>query len=865
MNYLKARISAVALAMMAAGLWVCLAPDIFAQGRQAIVILKPAGGAASDCDGAAEINYQVVFDLKLNNKDKIRLVTEEMIRDGSARIPRQVYDKAKTQELRSFFAIECGREGVYGVVSGSGQAPMPLLPDDKRPERNEAPAIRDLYSVTATGQARDGGQRRSASWPLRDLWKIYFTPEGAAINDALFNHAAAEKSVALWEAYLKKTNNHRASEANGLMREALIACANVELQSFLNGDYRAIERARQKAERAHSIREDEASSQLLANLRKEKQRVDNARSQADALIRASDWDKALDAIEPIKSYLDSWPELKQMFEHALRQSHEAHLFEGEKAIKANQFDSALNHCGIAWKRLTDSAKARDCVCESRKQIALGKAKSASQQRRPKEAKEILENQLGDRDCGSDARLTAELGKAKCEYAQQLFTQARQLIAPGAVTTPAPTPATTTTPPRSQGRTRPSRPAGAPSANSAPAPPPLNVKPLTAQNKNDFREARAKLIEAEELCADEPKRALLEAANRSLSGYCLAEARKATQRGAAATAYVYLQTAQIYTPSEPAVLAAVNQAQQQLEAQTRVGVGVALVNRSGSGEGEMLINELAAELESAAQGAGLASPIVIDRRQAAATLQAIQTGRQLPTPTVIFFGDLMAANVRRNDYPRNVSSYFWYDNPRYDQADRYYAEAKAVYEQCKRANGGNKAPCGSYEAEVNRRDAIRKSIDKRLKQPYQYRENAIKVDGQVKFSFRSTDSVARSLGAAETLGDGVNLQCVERGGAHEDDTNGARDANCQVADGQTYLMEMMTKIKREAHNRALAHLRRLPFSFYSRAQSAANRQQAMEDYLRFLFLTENKNGPEAEEAKKALVAFDPELQTDGVLR
>jgi len=861
MNYLKARVSAAVLMILAASLWVCFAPEARAQGQQAIVIIKPAGGLANDCDGTAEINYHIVFDLKLNSRDKIRLLTNETIKDGSARISRQVYESARPQDLRSFLAIECGRDGVWGVVSGSGQAPTPLLPDNKRPERNEAPAIRDFYSVMATGEAREGRQRRPLSLMLRDIWKVYFVPDGAAANDSLFSHAAEEKSIALWEAYLKKTNNHRASEANGLMREALIGCANDELARFLKGDYRAIERARQKAERAHGVREDEASTQLLANLRKEKQNVDGTRSQAEALIRASDWDKALRAIEPIKIYLESWPELKQMFEHALRQSHESHLFEGEKSLKANQFENALNYCSTAWERLPDSSKARDCVCESRKQIALGKAQTARQQRRPKESKEILERQLDDRDCGADARLTAELGKARCEYAQQLFAAASQLIAPGSAPPPVQTtPAT----PRGQGKPGAPRPAANPSGNSAPATP-HSLKPVAPQNKNDFREARAKLIEAEQLCADEPKRALLEAANHSLSAYCLAEARKAMQRGAAATAYVYLQTAQVYTPGETAALETLNQARAQLEAQTRVGVGVALVNRSGNGQAEMLINELAAELESAARDAGLANPIVMDRRQAAATLQAIQTGRPLPTPAVVFFGDLLAANLRRSDYPRRVSSTYWYDNPRYEQADRSYAEQKAVYEQCKRNNGGNKIPCGSLEAEVNRRDAIRRSIEKRLKQPYEYGENTIKVDGQIKLSFRSTDSIARSLGAAETLADSVNKQCVERGGAHEQDTNYAQNAACQIVDEQTHLMEMLTKIKREARSRALTHLRQLPLSYYSRAQSAANRQQAMEDYLRFLFLTEIKNSREAEEARKALVAFDPELQTDGVLR
>jgi hypothetical protein len=58
---------------------------------------------------------------------------------------------------------------------------------------------------------------------------------------------------------------------------------------------------------------------------------------------------------------------------------------------------------------------------------------------------------------------------------------------------------------------------------------------------------------------------------------------------------------------------------------------------------------------------------------------------------------------------------------------------------------------------------------------------------------------------------------------------------------------------------------LPLSFYKRARAAAAKPQAVEDYLRFLFLTSQKNSPDAEDAKKYLLAFDAELKTDGVLR
>ncbi|MGH9839215.1 MAG: bifunctional serine/threonine-protein kinase/formylglycine-generating enzyme family protein [Blastocatellia bacterium] len=139
-----------------------------------------------------------------------------------------------------------------GVVTAPGQAGAPLLPDNKRPEKNETPPLSALYAVMVTGEAREGRQRGPVSLMLRDIWKIYFVGEGAPPNDALYQHAVQEKNVALWEAYLRKTNNHRASEANAMMREALVACANVALEQFLKGDYKAIDRREaQAAARVH--------------------------------------------------------------------------------------------------------------------------------------------------------------------------------------------------------------------------------------------------------------------------------------------------------------------------------------------------------------------------------------------------------------------------------------------------------------------------------------------------------------------------------------------------------------------------------------------------------------------------------------
>jgi hypothetical protein len=122
-----------------------------------------------------------------------------------------------------------------------------------------------------------------------------------------------------------------------------------------------------------------------------------------------------------------------------------------------------------------------------------------------------------------------------------------------------------------------------------------------------------------------------------------------------------------------------------------------------------------------------------------------------------------------------------------------------------------------------------------------------------------------MGAVDMLTASVQESCVERSGVRREDGS-ASDASCNHLGGENnYLGHMVNEVKGEAHAKAYAQLRALPLSYYARARAAVSRPQAVEDYLRFLFLTRDKNGNEAQEALRFLLAFDPELTTDGVLR
>jgi len=764
-----------------------------------------------------------------------------------SRVDRKTYDDSGKRKLRDFFAIKWGKDGAVYGVSVADQQPILALPDDMKPQKNVDQPLSSFYGVMLTGEVRDGKQKRKIDLALRNVWKVYFVSEGATTNDSLFNHAADEGSVAIWEAYLKKTNNYRSNEANTKMREALIECARADLKRFVAGDYASLTKARDRVARTQSIRDDEVTRQLATDVRREQQQVEDSRNKAEQLIKAEKWDEAIEATEPIRRYLDTWPDLSQMYNHALEQSHEIHLNAGDKAFLGTQLEASLNDCSVAWKRMPNSERARACVCRARNEIALRDSKENRQIKKPKDAKELLEKQIADSDCKQDPRIAAELKVSKCEYAQQLYTEASELLGVG----------------RSAPRPTGVRRRAAAGNPAQPANSNVNVKLITMQNKKDFRDAREKLLLGSEMCGDNDIQSLLATANRHLSEFCITEARKALQRNDNGTAYVYLQKAQGYAPEDSGVSQLLVQAKEKFQEQTRVNVGVVLVNRSGNGYAEGLLNEVAASVESGSTEAGLERPTVLGREGAISSLRAIQAGRPLDSPTVIFFGELLTAGARveRNSY--SVSSSFSYPNPDRQQWDRNIDVKNREIDNCKKQYGD--AGCTGVRAERDRMRAYRDSLPRSLQQAYSYSQTDFRLQGAARMSFRSTDSISRGTAEADTLSDEVGGQCQQREGVRDNDTRGAANNVCRIDDEGTYLSKMVNKISNEAHLRAVESLRGLPSSYYKRAQSSANKQQAIESYLRFLFLTSNKSGTEGEQAKAFLIAYDPELGSDGILR
>lgn len=812
------------------------------QGKQAIVILR-SEQASGGCDGNVDLNFQVIVEPKLNNKDEIRLLSP-IAAGVSGSVSRKTYEDSGKRKLRDLYALKWEKENVLSAVSVSGQSGFLAIPDDMKPQKNVDLSLPSFYGVTLTGEERIGKQKRKLDIPLRSIARIFFIAEGAPVNDSLFNHAAEEASVAVWEAYLKKTSNYRSSEANTKMHEALVQCARADLRRFVDGDYAFLAKVRERVGRTQSIKDDETVRQLAADVNRAQQEVENARNLTEQLIKAEKWDEAIKAADPIRKYLTTWPELKQMYEHTLKQSHERHLDAANKAWVAGQLETSLSECSIAWDRLKDSEPARACVCRARNEIAVRDSGQNRKINRPKEAMELLQKQIADGDCKPDPRLAKNLTESKCEYSQQLFARSRQLLGVGGAAAP----------PARRGR----RPAPA-AAAAAPA---VNTKAISMANKKDFREAREQLLLATELCPEDEIRNLLLAANRKLADFCKDEARKALQRNDDGTAYVYLVSAQAYMPDDSEVAGLLTQARERFQERTRVSVGVVLQNEARGAEGTAIIAEVTDAIHSAATSSGLDQPAILDARQAGAAWQAIQAGRALNTPTVIFAGGVLSAAVDFTENPRTMQSSFSYQNPRWKEADRVHDAANEEYKNCRKRSGD--AACGGLASRVAQLRAYRDQIQQNITETYYYRENPKRMVGGARMSLRSSDSISRGARSGDTLQASDEWSCVERTGVNERDYR-VRETQCPTPDPREFFGRIAGKIKSDAFLQATAQLRELPLSYYRRAQSAPNRQQSVEDYLRFVFLTRDKAGTEAQQAKAYVMAYDPELITDGVIR
>src|SRR5215217_3339158 len=82
-----------------------LTVSVNAQGKQAVVILRSGDFKSGECEGMAKLDHQVLFDVKLNNKDEVRLLNLPAS-SSSTMVSRKSYEDSGKRKLRELFALK---------------------------------------------------------------------------------------------------------------------------------------------------------------------------------------------------------------------------------------------------------------------------------------------------------------------------------------------------------------------------------------------------------------------------------------------------------------------------------------------------------------------------------------------------------------------------------------------------------------------------------------------------------------------------------------------------------------------------------------------------------------------------------------
>jgi hypothetical protein len=809
------------------------------------VVIKPPVNDLSSlaCDGSVELSYLVINNIKLNGKDHLRLL-HSFSSGISTTISRKEYKDGFKTRLKDLYMIKFEKDNLLYATSFAGQSPILALPEEVKGQNQDRSPLSSYYSIMISGEAIEGKERRKLNLALNNIWKIYFVPEGTAIGDALFRHAVEEQSVVIWDAYLKKTNNYRFNEARAHLRNALIGCANNYLGKFRTGDYYSINRAKEHVTRAETINIDSSSQQINSTIAESIARVENARKELVERVQSRRWDEAIEVAQPARAYLGIWPDAKNLYEHAVKQSHDLHLANGELALKRNELETALGSCVRARDRSPTSERANSCICEARHLIALRDADIYRKKEQPKVAKEILEKDLLETSCLKDPRVETALIQSKCEYSKQLLVEAKDLISNN-----------------KELATIKSRPRGlrGPILLSSDQSLYIRGTPLNLNQRRILIDARNRLLLANQLCINKEIEVSLNEVGKQLSTLFQEEAERALQRDAVITAYLYLKRASQYEPDNSELTSSLSHLQQLFDNKRRVNIGVVIEDRVGNSESDHALREISAELESIINSVGLANPILLDRTDAEISLGLIQSGDALKVPTIILFGEIMNANVDTDETRRDIDTSFSYQNPEWTVADNAHDKANDDLKKCLRLkNHSPSVDCSSIANYVSSLREDRDKIERTITESYTYHENQIRVEGYLRLLLQATDTISNNKHLLGTLVSSVEDSCTERSGVHPKDTS-LSDNTCYLSSESSYLGRMIDKVKAEARSKVYIQLKTFPERLYRRAISASSREQAVEEFLNFLFITSDRSGDEAIQAMNYISSYDPDLK------
>src|SRR5215208_7897711 len=162
------------LLTLSLGLW--LAGSVNAQGKQAVVVMRSGEFKSGACEGAANLDHQILFDVKLNTKDEVRLLNFSSW-SSSSMVSRKSYEDSGKRKLRDLFALKWDDSGVLTAVSGPGQAPLVTVPEDTKPQKNIDQQLQSFYGVMLTGEVRRASRSVRSIFLCDQSGKCFLSPK----------------------------------------------------------------------------------------------------------------------------------------------------------------------------------------------------------------------------------------------------------------------------------------------------------------------------------------------------------------------------------------------------------------------------------------------------------------------------------------------------------------------------------------------------------------------------------------------------------------------------------------------------------------------------------------------------------------
>ena len=870
------------------------------EGQDNALVLLRAGNPGGACSGAKlEPQLVTIRNYKINGKDEVRLSTTEGRATPSTAVSREEFNRMRKVKLRDLSQLEVAN-GLMYVSTGDGARNLAI--PDMEPQRGASVSMGQYIEMALEGESREGRSNQKQRFPLRTIWRMFVLTPTVSVDEALFRHARQEASIGAWKFYLVKVTSYRSDEATEALTSVTSGCLAQAMNRFRAGEFSAIEEAKEfgRQQAAMTGNSGPAAEQLAAIEKEERDAADRIRAGTQ-LMRDKKWDDALLVWEPLRKYLKD-PTLKEFganYSVTNQSSHDLHVETAEKSVpdvrllvlpKGSDapYHESLKHYEIALTRLPNSELARAGRKEMLIRIGLVEAANHRQLKEPSKANAVLAGLV--KDVGDDARLSAELREANCEWGAQLFSRARDLVTLSVVVAAKKAPVAPQTKkgaagakgapiPKASPKPEPESPAAAPSA--------FRVKTIQSQSdKKPFEEAREGLLSAMNLCPAEDKIQLLAGVNAALSDYHVAHAKRATQRKLFATALLHLQAAHAYQPERTDLEGPLAEAREPVQRKAQIQAGVVI--RALNAQCAEAAQQVAGAVESALVGAGTANIQLLSQGEAQNALTRIRStaGIGHGMSYAIVSGQISVCMVTPTAQRRPVTSQFQTPNPDHARLQEYENNASRAFNDCKNANG--EPACLGYK---NQRDQARRNLSNSqayFLTNYQYEEVSHLATGQMKLTLQIDDSILRGTRPVGEASGSLNEPCLERRGVRPDDVGRPREGTSskgilsgllsalgpreQVTDSScpqfhlgSKLQQIADQVQKQAQNQAGTAVRDVAKGYFELARRATDPEIALENYITFALLNDQKTGSEYQQAVTMIRARDTDLRPETALR